>query len=159
MISRIYVCLLSVSLSSSLSRFRWTAGDGKCSRAASTSQTTIPGGGNFGKQTKVSNLHPQETPPILILLPSTILFHLSRTLGNQKNIKLSDRNLIHRTALLMHITFYSPFYRYFVSHILQFQFYESMCIAAGEFDPNSNTSKPLYQCDFAGSKAAGKLLG
>ena len=41
----------------------------------------------------------------------------------------------------------------FLSHILQFQFYRSMCEAAGLFPKN-----PLYKCDFDGNKAAGKLL-
>ena len=49
--------------------------------------------------------------------------------------------------------------RYFVSFIVQFQFYESMCIAAGQYDPANPMDKPLYQCDFAGNKAAGlKML-
>jgi peptidyl-dipeptidase A len=46
-----------------------------------------------------------------------------------------------------------------VSFIVQFQFYESMCIAAGQYDPANPMDKPLYQCDFAGNKAAGlKML-
>ncbi|CAL8095791.1 unnamed protein product [Orchesella dallaii] len=62
-------------------------------------------------------------------------------------------------AAKYHIVSNVEYLRYFISHILQFQFYESMCIAAGQFDPESTTSKPLYQCDFSGSKEAGKLLG
>ena len=39
------------------------------------------------------------------------------------------------------------------SHILQFQFYRSMCEAADLFPKN-----PLYKCDFDGNEAAGKKL-
>ena len=48
--------------------------------------------------------------------------------------------------------------RYFLSHLLQFQFYEAMCTKAGEFRPNDPNSRPLHQCDFGGSKEAGKAL-
>ena len=41
--------------------------------------------------------------------------------------------------------------RYFFSFILQFQFYESMCDAAGHVGP-------LHRCDFYGSSAAGDKL-
>ncbi len=47
----------------------------------------------------------------------------------------------------------TPYTRYFLSHILQFQFYKSLCDAAGY-------KGPLYECSFYGNKAAGeKLLG
>lgn len=62
-------------------------------------------------------------------------------------------------AAKYHIVSNVEYLRYFISHILQFQFYESMCIAAGQFDPTNNETRPLYQCDFAGSKEAGELLG
>ena len=42
--------------------------------------------------------------------------------------------------------------RYFVSYISQFQFYKSMCAAAGH-------TGPLYKCDFDGNLAAGQLMG
>lgn len=44
-----------------------------------------------------------------------------------------------------------------MSYIIQFQFYESMCKAAGKYDP-ANPATPLYKCDFAGSKEAGAKL-
>ncbi|CAG7829384.1 unnamed protein product, partial [Allacma fusca] len=61
-------------------------------------------------------------------------------------------------AAKYHIVGNVEYIRYFISHILQFQFYEAMCIAAKEYDPNDENSKPLYQCDFAGNKDAGKLF-
>lgn len=48
-------------------------------------------------------------------------------------------------------------FRYFVAHILQFQFYKSLCIAAGEYNPE-NKSVPLHECDFYNSVAAGQKL-
>ena len=48
-------------------------------------------------------------------------------------------------------------FRYFVAHILQFQFYKSLCVAAGEYSPDSK-EVPLHKCDFYESKAAGDLL-
>jgi len=45
-----------------------------------------------------------------------------------------------------------PYIRYFVSTILQFQFYQSLCQTAG------NTG-PLHRCDFYNSKEAGTKLG
>jgi hypothetical protein len=45
-----------------------------------------------------------------------------------------------------------------VSFIVQFQFYESLCKAAGEYDP-ADPQKPLYKCDFYNNKDAGKLMG
>ena len=48
--------------------------------------------------------------------------------------------------------------RYFVSYIVQFQFYEALCKEAGQYDPNDINGKPLYKCDFDNSKAAGDKL-
>src|SRR5690606_32593487 len=39
--------------------------------------------------------------------------------------------------------------RYFLSHVLQFQFYKALCEAAGH-------QGPLYECTFAGNKVAGE---
>lgn len=50
-----------------------------------------------------------------------------------------------------------PYIRYFVSHILQFQFHRAACIAAGQYDPN-DASKPLHKCDIQGNAAAGALI-
>ena len=44
-----------------------------------------------------------------------------------------------------------PYTRYFLARILQFQFYRSMCQAAGH-------KGPLHECSFYGSREAGRLL-
>ncbi|MFT4198754.1 MAG: M2 family metallopeptidase [Pseudoxanthomonas sp.] len=48
-----------------------------------------------------------------------------------------------------HVPANTPYTRYFIAHILQFQFYKALCQAAG-------WQGPLSQCSFAGSKAAGQ---
>ena len=48
-----------------------------------------------------------------------------------------------------HVPGNTPYTRYFLSHILQFQFYKSLCDAAGH-------TGPLYECSFYGNKEAGK---
>ena len=48
-----------------------------------------------------------------------------------------------------HVPGNTPYTRYFLSHVLQFQFYKSLCDAAGH-------TGPLYQCSFYGNKEAGK---
>jgi len=50
-----------------------------------------------------------------------------------------------------------PYIRYFVSHILQFQFHLAACEAAGQYIPNDST-KPLHKCDIDGNAAAGRLI-
>ncbi len=50
-----------------------------------------------------------------------------------------------------HTAAYVPYSRYFVSHFLQFQFYEALCKLAKH-------TGPLNQCDFYGSKSAGLQL-
>ncbi|CAG7837457.1 unnamed protein product [Allacma fusca] len=77
---------------------------------------------------------------------------------NQGIIPPEERHSSFDPAAKYHIVANVPYIRYFVSHILQFQFYEAMCVEAGEYRPNDPKSKPLYQCDFAGNKAAGKRL-
>ena len=57
-----------------------------------------------------------------------------------------------------HIPNNTPYIRYFVSFIVQFQFYEKMCIEAGEFNPEDPNSEPLYKCDFFNSIEAGNAL-
>lgn len=47
-----------------------------------------------------------------------------------------------------HVPGNTPYTRYFLSHILQFQFYKALCDAAGH-------TGPLYQCNFAGNADAG----
>ncbi|MFZ5635244.1 MAG: M2 family metallopeptidase [Pseudomonadota bacterium] len=48
-----------------------------------------------------------------------------------------------------HVPANTPYTRYFLSHILQFQFYKSLCDAAGH-------KGPLYECSFYGNREAGK---
>ena len=48
-----------------------------------------------------------------------------------------------------HVPGNTPYTRYFLSHILQFQFYKGLCDAAGQ-------KGPLYDCTFYGNKAAGQ---
>ncbi|XP_077483440.1 angiotensin-converting enzyme-like [Amblyomma americanum] len=51
-----------------------------------------------------------------------------------------------------HISANVPYIRYFVSVVLQFQFYKALCEEA-------NHVGPLHKCDFYRSKEAGKLFG
>jgi peptidyl-dipeptidase A len=51
-----------------------------------------------------------------------------------------------------HVPGNTPYIRYFIAHILQFQFHKSLCDAAG------NTG-PLHRCDIYKSVAAGDRLG
>ena len=48
-----------------------------------------------------------------------------------------------------HVPGNTPYTRYFLSHVLQFQFYKSLCDAAGY-------KGPLHQCSFYGNKEAGR---
>jgi len=50
-----------------------------------------------------------------------------------------------------HVIANVPYIRYFVSHIIQFQFHKALCDAAGH-------KGPLHKCDIYQSKEAGKLL-
>jgi len=50
-----------------------------------------------------------------------------------------------------HIPANVPYVRYFLSFVLQFQFYKAMCDAAGH-------TGPLHECSFYGSKEAGTKL-
>jgi peptidyl-dipeptidase A len=43
----------------------------------------------------------------------------------------------------------TPYTRYFLSHVLQFQFYKALCDASGH-------TGPLYECSFYGNEEAGK---
>ncbi|KAM4692070.1 angiotensin-converting enzyme [Rhinophrynus dorsalis] len=51
-----------------------------------------------------------------------------------------------------HIPGNTPYIRYFVSFVLQFQFHKALCTAA-------NHTGPLHTCDIYQSKEAGKILG
>ncbi|QDH69657.1 M2 family metallopeptidase [Marilutibacter alkalisoli] len=48
-----------------------------------------------------------------------------------------------------HVPGNTPYTRYFLSHVLQFQFYKALCDAAGH-------EGPLYECSFYGNKEAGE---
>ncbi|MET0329722.1 MAG: M2 family metallopeptidase [Luteimonas sp.] len=48
-----------------------------------------------------------------------------------------------------HVPGNTPYTRYFLSHVLQFQFYKALCDASGY-------TGPLNQCSFYGNKAAGE---
>ena len=48
-----------------------------------------------------------------------------------------------------HVPGNTPYTRYFLSHVLQFQFYKSLCDAAGH-------TGPLYDCSFYGNREAGQ---
>jgi len=48
-----------------------------------------------------------------------------------------------------HVPGNTPYTRYFLSHVLQFQFYKGLCDAAGY-------QGPLYDCSFYGNKVAGQ---
>ncbi|MCA9545049.1 MAG: M2 family metallopeptidase [Myxococcales bacterium] len=50
-----------------------------------------------------------------------------------------------------HIPANTPYVRYFLSFVVQFQFYKALCEAAGH-------EGPLHTCSFAGSQAAGDRL-
>jgi peptidyl-dipeptidase A len=50
-----------------------------------------------------------------------------------------------------HVPANTPYTRYFLARVLQFQFYRAMCREAGH-------TGPLYRCSFFGSKAAGARL-
>jgi peptidyl-dipeptidase A len=48
-----------------------------------------------------------------------------------------------------HVPGNTPYTRYFLSHVLQFQFYKALCDASG-------FKGPLYECSFAGNPEAGR---
>ena len=47
-----------------------------------------------------------------------------------------------------HVAADVPYIRYFISHILQFQFYREMCLDSQQYDPD-DPNKPLHKCDFS----------
>ncbi|XP_050767782.1 angiotensin-converting enzyme [Gymnogyps californianus] len=51
-----------------------------------------------------------------------------------------------------HIPANVPYIRYFVSFVIQFQFHQALCAAAGQ-------KGPLHKCDIYQSKEAGRILG
>ncbi|KAK0166390.1 hypothetical protein PV328_004814 [Microctonus aethiopoides] len=64
-------------------------------------------------------------------------------------------------AAKYHIITNTPYLRYFLSHILQFQIFDTMCkIAVNDDKINyyKNSDFPLYKCDIYGAKIAGNKL-
>ncbi|XP_052863782.1 angiotensin-converting enzyme-like [Anopheles cruzii] len=57
-----------------------------------------------------------------------------------------------------HIPASSQYIAYFLAHILEFQFYRSLCIEAGQYEPAGDATEPLHKCDFYSSHAAGMKL-
>ncbi|KAF5271950.1 hypothetical protein FQA39_LY07967 [Lamprigera yunnana] len=57
-----------------------------------------------------------------------------------------------------HVAADTQYISYFVAHVLEFQFYKALCIAANQYDPSCNNSQPLHKCDFGGSREAGDKL-
>ena len=51
-----------------------------------------------------------------------------------------------------HIPGNTPYTRYFLSHVMQFQFHKALCEAAGN-------KGPLHDCSIYNNKAAGEKLG
>ncbi|XP_060075065.1 uncharacterized protein LOC132554771 [Ylistrum balloti] len=51
-----------------------------------------------------------------------------------------------------HVPGNTPYIRYFISHVIEFQFHKALCDAAGH-------TGPLHTCDIYQSKEAGKILG
>ncbi|CAG0920638.1 unnamed protein product [Notodromas monacha] len=45
-----------------------------------------------------------------------------------------------------------PYIRYFVAHVLQFDFHQTLCELAGQFNPSKPDEKPLHECDIDGDK-------
>ena len=52
-----------------------------------------------------------------------------------------------------HVPANTPYIRYFVSYILQFQLHERLCREAGIYP-----DKPLHECDINGNAKAGDLF-
>jgi peptidyl-dipeptidase A len=57
-----------------------------------------------------------------------------------------------------HVSADVEYMRYFVSSIIQFQFHKAACIKAGEYQPDSQTSGSLNNCDIYQSTEAGEAL-
>lgn len=56
-----------------------------------------------------------------------------------------------------HVPASSRYISYFISHILEFQFFKSLCTVAGEYNAEK-ADKPLHSCDFYRSREAGEKL-
>ncbi|ROT83106.1 angiotensin converting enzyme [Penaeus vannamei] len=60
-------------------------------------------------------------------------------------------------AAKFHVAVNSPYIRYFLSTIIQFQFHKALCMKSQEYDPD-NPLKPLHKCDNHQSSEAGSAL-
>lgn len=56
-----------------------------------------------------------------------------------------------------HVPASAKYISYFISHIVEFQLYKSLCIAAKQYVPG-DANKALHKCDFYESKEAGQRL-
>ncbi|XP_015119782.1 angiotensin-converting enzyme [Diachasma alloeum] len=56
-----------------------------------------------------------------------------------------------------HIIANVEYIRYFVSHVIQFQFHKALCIHAGQYNPSNITAKSLSECNIYGNVKAGNL--
>ncbi|KRX52995.1 Propionyl-CoA carboxylase alpha chain, mitochondrial [Trichinella sp. T9] len=54
-----------------------------------------------------------------------------------------------------HVASSTPYIRYFIAHVLQFQLYKALCQFAGH---SRNHGEPLHRCDFYNSTVAGEKL-
>jgi hypothetical protein len=57
-----------------------------------------------------------------------------------------------------HVPANTPYIRYFVSFILQFQIHKVLCTAAGEYDPENPGNGGLHECDIYKNAEAGKIF-
>ena len=66
-------------------------------------------------------------------------------------------NLV-KTVNEFDLIYQNTLFRYFVSFVIQFQFYEALCKKSGQY-VETDPEKPLYLCDFsAGGKDTGDLI-
>ena len=47
-----------------------------------------------------------------------------------------------------HVAASVPYIRYFVAHILEYQFYKTMCLESKQYE-QGNPDLPLFKCDFS----------
>lgn len=75
--------------------------------------------------------------------------------GIEPPVKRSEKDF--DPAAKFHVANDVEYMRYFVSFIIQFQFYKAACEKAGEYAPG-NPKKELCDCDIYKSKAAGSAF-
>jgi peptidyl-dipeptidase A len=47
-----------------------------------------------------------------------------------------------------HVPANTPYIRYFVAFVLEFEFYRDLCVLTGQFVPGS-VDRPLHRCDYS----------